>query len=74
MKRVTLREFKQRSHYQRLAHDGHPILVTHRGQPYFRAMPPERAATFLGAARAGKPLTPELLDSVLSDEEWHSTR
>ena len=74
MKKVTLREFKQKSHIQRMARDGHPVLVTHRGQPYFRALPPEKSRTFLGAARAGKPLTPELLGSVLSEEEWHSAQ
>jgi hypothetical protein len=74
MKKVTLREFKQQSHYQRMAHDGHPVLVTHRGQPYFLALPPEKARTFLGAARAGKPLTEDILGSVLSEDEWHSAQ
>jgi hypothetical protein len=74
MKKVTLRAFKQDSRYQRMAHDGHPVLVTHRGQPYFRALPPEKTGTFLGAARRGKPLTAELLDSVLAENEWHSAR
>jgi antitoxin (DNA-binding transcriptional repressor) of toxin-antitoxin stability system len=74
MKTVTLREFKHQSRYQRMAHDGEAILVTHRGKPYFVALPPERASTFVGAARAGKPLTPKLLDSVLAEDEWQSSR
>ena len=74
MKTVTLRAFKQHSRYQRMAHDGQPVLVTHRGQPYFRALPPEKTGTFLGAARRGKALTAKLLDSVLADDEWHSAR
>lgn len=74
MKTVTLREFKHDSRYQRMAHDGEAILVTHRGKPYFVAIPPGRAGTFLGAARAGKPLTPDLLVSVLPDDQWRSSR
>ena len=74
MKTVTLREFKHQSRYQRMAHEGHPILVTHRGKPYFVALPPQRTSTFLGAARAGKRLTAELLETVLSDDEWHSAK
>jgi antitoxin (DNA-binding transcriptional repressor) of toxin-antitoxin stability system len=74
MKTVTLREFKHSSRYQRMAHDGQPILVTHRGKPYFLALPPEKAETFVGAVRAGKPLTQKLLDSVLPDDEWRSAR
>ena len=74
MKKVTLREFKHESRYQRMAHDGHPVLVTRRGKPYFVAVPPERTGTFLGAARAGSPLTPQLLDSVLSEKDWNAGR
>ncbi len=74
MKTVTLRAFKQESRYQRMAHDGQPVLVTHRGQPYFRALPPEKKNTFLGAARGGKPLTAKLFDSVLAEKEWHSAQ
>lgn len=74
MKTVTLREFKHQSRYQRMAHDGHPILVTHRGKPYFVALPPQRTNTFLGAATTGEPLTAELLESVLSEDTWHSSR
>ena len=74
MKKVTLRAFKHLSRYQRMAHDGQPILVTHRGQPYFRALPPEKQTKFLGAARGGKPLTAKLLDSVLAGDEWRSLR
>jgi hypothetical protein len=74
MKTVTLRAFKHHSRFQRMAHDGQPVLVTHRGQPYFRALPPEKAGTFLGAARGGKPLTAKALESVLAENEWHSAR
>ncbi|HLH30511.1 MAG TPA: hypothetical protein VKY31_04875 [Terriglobia bacterium] len=74
MKTVTLREFKHDSRYQRMAHDGEAILVTHRGKPYFVALPPGKTATFLGAARGGKPLTAGLLESVLPEDEWHSSR
>ena len=70
MKKVTLRAFKHDSRYQRMAHDGQPVLVTHRGKPYFIALPPEKAGTFLGSAKAGAPLTAALLDSVLAEEEW----
>ena len=74
MKTVTLRDFKHHSRYQRMAHDGQAVLVTYRGQPYFMALPPEKAGTFLGAARAGEPLTPGLLDSVLAESEWHAAQ
>jgi hypothetical protein len=74
MKKVTLRDFKHNRRYQRMAHDGQPVLVTHRGKPYFIALPPEKAGTFLGAARGGAPLTAKLLDSVLNDEAWNSAR
>ena len=74
MKTVTLRDFKHHSRYQRMAHDGEAIMVTHRGKPYFVALPPEKARTFLGAAPGGKPLTAKLLDSVLAEDEWHSAR
>jgi hypothetical protein len=74
MKKVTLREFKHNSRYQRIAHDGEPLLVTHRGKPYFVAIPPEKAGTLLGAARAGARLTSKLLDSVLAEEEWESSK
>ena len=74
MKTVTLRDFKHQSRYQRMAHDGHPILVTHRGKPYFVALPPQRTSTFLGAAPTGKRLTAQLLDSVLPDDEWHAAK
>jgi hypothetical protein len=60
-KKVTLREFKHDSRYQRMAHDGHPLLVTYRGKPYFVAAPPQKAGTFLGAARAGAPLKMNVL-------------
>ena len=72
MKTVTLREFKHQSRYQRMAHDGEAILVTHRGKPYFVAVSPGKASTFVGAARAGKPLTMRVLDSVLAESEWNS--
>ena len=74
MKKVTLREFKHDSRYQRMAHDGPPLLVTYRGKPYFVAAPPEKAGSFLGAARSGAPLTSKLLDSVLAEEEWESAK
>jgi hypothetical protein len=74
MKIVTLRAFKHQSRYQRMAHDGQPVLVTHRGRPYFRALPPEKVGTFLGAARGGKPLTAKALESVLPGNDWHSAR
>ena len=74
MKKVTLRAFKQQSRYQRMAHDGQPVMVTHRGRPYFRALPPEKAGTFLGAARGGKPLTTKLFDPVLPENEWRSAQ
>jgi antitoxin (DNA-binding transcriptional repressor) of toxin-antitoxin stability system len=74
MKRVTLREFKHNSRYQRMAHDGHPVLVTHRGKPYFVAVPPEKGGTFLGAARGGAALTPKLLEPVLGENEWNSAQ
>ncbi|HZL13253.1 MAG TPA: hypothetical protein VFC85_03845 [Verrucomicrobiae bacterium] len=74
MKTVTLRAFKHQSRFQRMAHDGHPVLVTHRGQPYFRALPPEKTGTFLGAGRGGKPLTAKALASVLPENEWRSAR
>ncbi len=74
MKTVTLRAFKHQSRYQRMAHDGQPVLVTHRGQPYFRALPPEKTGTFLGAACGGKPLTTKLFDPVLSETEWRSAQ
>ena len=74
MKTVTLREFKHQSRYQRMAHDGQPILVTHRGKPYFVAVPPQRTNTFLGAAQTGKPLTDKFLGTVLPEDEWHSAR
>jgi hypothetical protein len=57
-----------------MAHDGEAILVTYRGKPYFVTLPPEKARTFLGAARSGKPLTSKLLDPVFAAEEWHSAR
>jgi hypothetical protein len=74
MKTVTLRAFKHQSRFQRMAHDGEPVLVTHRGQPYFRALPPKKNGTFLGAARGGKPLTKKILESVLAESEWRSTQ
>jgi hypothetical protein len=74
MKRVTLREFKHESRYQRMAHDGQPVLVTYRGKPYFVALPPEKAHGFVGAARGGTPLTRKLLDSVLPGIEWEAER
>jgi hypothetical protein len=74
MKTVTLKEFKQRSHYHRMAHEGHPVLVTLRGKPYFIAIPPTMAETFVGAACAGKPLSPDVLVSVLTEEEWKSSQ
>ena len=74
MKKVTLREFKHNSRYQRMAHDGHPVLVTHRGKPYFVALQPDKVGTFLGAARAGAALTAKLLDSVLGEDEWNAAR
>src|SRR2546428_13302820 len=46
MKKVTLREFKHNSRYQRMAHDGHPVLVTHRGKPYFVACRRTKSAPF----------------------------
>lgn len=74
MKTVTLREFKHDSRYQRMAHDGDPILVTYRGRPYFVAVPPQKAGSFLGAAREGAPLTGSLLDPVLAEEDWDAGR
>ena len=81
MKKVTLRAFKQDSRYQRMAHDGHPVLVTNRGQPYFSRIA-TREDRHVSMARLawracrgeGKPLTADLLDSVRTESEWHSAR
>lgn len=74
MKTVTLREFKHDSRYQRMAHDGQPVLVTYRGKPYFVAQPAGNAGTFLGAARGGAPLTSSVLGSVLAEEDWNASK
>jgi len=74
IKTVTLREFKHSTRYQRMVHDGEAVLVTNRGKPYFVAVPPEKTATFLGAARAGKPLTADFMESVLTEDELNSAR
>jgi hypothetical protein len=57
-----------------MAHEGHAVLVTYRGKPYFVAAPPTRERTFVGSARAGRPLRETLLDSVLPDDDWTATR
>lgn len=71
---VTLRTFKHESRYQRMAHEGETVLVTHRGKPYFIATRPTRARSFVGAAQAGRPLTSAMFDSVLPEDDWTAGR
>jgi antitoxin (DNA-binding transcriptional repressor) of toxin-antitoxin stability system len=71
---VSLRNFKRDPRYQRLAHQGAEVLVTKRGKPYLRLLPPARSGSFVGAARAGKPLTADILQPAIPPEDWNAGR
>jgi antitoxin (DNA-binding transcriptional repressor) of toxin-antitoxin stability system len=69
VKTVTLRALRQHSRYQRMAHDGRAILVTHRGRPYFRALPPEKTRLISRCCARRKTLAAKVLESVLAERE-----
>ena len=71
---VSLRNFKRDPRYQRLAHQGTEVLVTNRGKPYLRLLPPARSGSFVGAARAGKPLTADIVQPAIPPEHWNVGR
>jgi len=71
---VTLRDFKRDPRYQRMAHEGAEVLVTRRGKPYLRLLPPARSGTFVGAARAGRPLTAGILEPAIPPGAWKAGR
>lgn len=69
MMTVTYREFVAQKKFRRLVAAGRELLVTERGKPFFRALPPEKPATHKGAAAhlyAGQAVSHE----PLSAEEW----
>lgn len=69
MKSITLRELARDPKYGRLVHDGESFLVTHRGRPYFRILPPPKPASHVGAGAhlaKGPALSPEPVPA----EEW----
>ncbi len=72
--KVSLRAFKRDPRYQRLAHNGQELLLTNRGQPYLRVLPPPKSRRFLGAARRGKPLTSDFLKPAIPAEAWSAAR
>jgi antitoxin (DNA-binding transcriptional repressor) of toxin-antitoxin stability system len=63
---VTLRDFKRDPRYQRLAYAGTEVLVTRRGKPCLRLLPPARSGSFVGAAQAGQPLTARMLEPAIA--------
>lgn len=72
---ISLRAFQRNPRYQRLAHGGVDVLVTKRGRPYLRILPPPKAGgNFLGAARAGKPLKVDFLKPAIARHEWEAAR
>jgi len=72
MKTVTLRALRREALPAQLAHSGEELLVTKHGRPYLRVLPPERPDTFLGACKAGKPLTKAILGPAVAPEEWEA--
>jgi len=69
MKTITLRDLARNPKFGRLAHAGQSFLVTHRGQPYFRILPPQKPACHVGAGShlaKGLPLSPEPIPA----SEW----
>ena len=69
MKTITLRDLNRDPKFGRLAHAGQAFLVTHRGHPYFRILPPSRPPSHVGAGRhlaKGPALSPEPIPS----SEW----
>jgi antitoxin (DNA-binding transcriptional repressor) of toxin-antitoxin stability system len=71
---VSLRTFKRDPRYQRLAHNGSEVLVTNRGKPYVRVLPPTKRGSFLGAAKGGKPLQADILKPAIPPEAWKMGR
>ena len=71
---VSLRSFKRDPRYQQLAHQGAEVLVTKRGKPYLRLLPPAKPGSFVGAGRGGKPLTADVLGPAIPPGAWHAGR
>jgi len=71
---VSLRTFKRDPRYQRLAHNGAELLVTNRGRPYVRVLPPPKGGSFLGAAKGGKPLRADILKPAIPPGDWKAGR
>lgn len=70
MRTISFRQFYLSARVRRAVRSGEPVLVTDRGRPYFVAMPPKKRETFVGAARAGKPLRAGFLRAALAKHEW----
>jgi hypothetical protein len=68
--KVSLRTFKRDPRYQHLAHNGAELLVTRRGKPYLRVLPPPKPSGFLGAAKSGNPLRADFLKPGIPPEAW----
>ncbi len=61
---VTYRQFVTDARVRKSVRAGKPLLVSLRGKPYFRCLPPEQAATSEGAGRdlyQGRGVSPEPL-------------
>lgn len=62
MKSVTFSRFVNSPRFRQAAKAGESFLVTEHGKPYFRVLPPEKAATHEGAGRhlfQGSAVSPE---------------
>ena len=69
MKTISVRTFERDPSYKARAAGGESFLVTLRGRPHFRVLPPEQPETHLGAGRhlaKGKPVSPEPIPA----SEW----
>jgi antitoxin (DNA-binding transcriptional repressor) of toxin-antitoxin stability system len=71
MKTITVRALARDPAFGRRANAGESFLVTHRGRPFFRILPPERPISHVGAGRhlaKGKAVSPDPIPA----SEWAS--
>jgi len=58
----------------KLAHQGTRAVVAKRGKPRLWAISPSKSTIFVGAAKAGKPLTASFLEPAITREDWKAGR
>jgi len=80
MKTMPIGEFKAKclGVMAEMNASGRPVLITKRGKPFARVMPPEaqvaeeKPEDIFGCLRHMGPVTGDVVSSLFTDEEWES--